>query len=71
LLPINQIKAAATSHSRIINIICSIIVIAGLIVAIMAGRIIGKNWSSNIDIKKDNHLISSGVYKYVRHSIYS
>jgi protein-S-isoprenylcysteine O-methyltransferase len=43
----------------------------GLLIAIVARYTIGRNWSGSIDIKKGHELITTGIYGYVRHPIYS
>lgn len=54
-----------------INIIGIIFAIIGLIIAISARITLGKNWSSAVVLKEKHQLITSGVYSYVRHPIYS
>ena len=43
----------------------------GLVIAIVARKILADNWSSDVELKKDHKLITKGVYKYVRHPIYT
>ena len=45
--------------------------ILGLIIAIAARKTLADNWSSNVELKKNHKLITEGVYKYVRHPIYT
>ena len=45
--------------------------VIGLIIAITARRTLADNWSGDIEIKKDHKLITTGIYKYVRHPIYT
>lgn len=47
------------------------ITILGLLIAIIARKTLADNWSSNIELKKDHELITKGIYKYVRHPIYT
>ncbi len=49
----------------------TVTVMLGLIVAFIARRTLSKNWSSDIDIKQEHELITTGVYGYVRHPIYT
>ena len=44
---------------------------AGTLFAIWARATIGKNWSAEVQIKRDHQLIRSGPYAYVRHPIYT
>jgi protein-S-isoprenylcysteine O-methyltransferase Ste14 len=53
-----------------INIISIFLSILGLIICVYSRTILGGNWSKNVVIKKDHELITSGLYKYVRHPIY-
>ena len=39
--------------------------------AVWARRILGRNWSGRIEIKKDHQLVRSGPYRLLRHPIYS
>ena len=48
-----------------------ILAILGLITAIAARRKLASNWSSNIEFKKDHTLITTGIYAYMRHPIYT
>lgn len=43
----------------------------GIAFAIWARHTLGKNWSSNLEIKEGHELIISGPYKLVRHPIYT
>lgn len=45
--------------------------IAGVAFAIQARRILGRNWSSEVQIKDGHELIEAGPYRYVRHPIYT
>jgi protein-S-isoprenylcysteine O-methyltransferase Ste14 len=47
------------------------VAILGLGVAIAARRTLGQNWSARVELKKDHQLITGGVYKYMRHPIYT
>lgn len=44
---------------------------AGVALAIQARRMLGRNWSSEVQIKQDHELIQHGPYRYVRHPIYT
>lgn len=45
--------------------------VAGLIVAVVARRMLAGNWSGAVALKKDHELITTGFYQYVRHPIYA
>ena len=55
----------------ILQIIGVLLTILGLIIAIVARRTLADNWSSDVELKKDHKLITKGIYKYVRHPIYT
>jgi protein-S-isoprenylcysteine O-methyltransferase Ste14 len=44
---------------------------AGLALAFWARYHLGRNWSGQITLKEDHHLVCSGPYRYLRHPIYS
>lgn len=54
-----------------LQIIGLAIFIFGIIVAIWARRTLGSNWSSNLEIKQEHELITTGPYRLVRHPIYT
>lgn len=58
--------------SIIIQILAILICLKGLIICIAARRTLGKNWTNAKDYKHSPtaHLVSSGIYSYVRHPIY-
>jgi len=43
----------------------------GLLFAIWARNVLGRNWSGLVTVKQDHELIRSGPYRYVRHPIYT
>lgn len=44
---------------------------AGVALAIQSRRLLGRNWSSEVQIKQDHELIQAGPYRLVRHPIYT
>lgn len=48
-----------------------IFALTGFIIAIIARHTLGGNWSSNIDLKKNHTLMTTGIYGYMRHPIYT
>jgi protein-S-isoprenylcysteine O-methyltransferase len=54
-----------------LGIITDLIVLIGLIFAIWARAILGRNWSASITFKKGHKLIKHGPYSIVRHPIYT
>ena len=49
----------------------AVITWAGVLFAIWARVIIGRNWSSSVTLKHSHDLVQSGPYRLVRHPIYS
>lgn len=44
---------------------------AGILFAIWARFVLGKNWSGTVTVKQNHELIRTGPYRFVRHPIYS
>lgn len=78
-LPSCRFTQAGCSYSILISqnaffavqAIAAPITIAGLIIAVFARRKLERNWSSNVELKEGHELVTSGIYGYVRHPIYS
>lgn len=66
-----QIFNIHARQTTVLDVIGILITIAGLLIAIIARRTLADNWSSDVELKKDHKLITKGVYKYVRHPIYT
>lgn len=49
------------------------IVVLGVFVSVVARRELGANWThaAEYQIKKGHELVTSGIYKYIRHPIYT
>jgi protein-S-isoprenylcysteine O-methyltransferase Ste14 len=45
--------------------------ISGVILACWSRQVLGRNWSSVVQLKQGHDLIDSGPYRYVRHPIYT
>lgn len=58
-------------HSDILMAAGVLFSIAGVVIAIAARRKLAGNWSSMVVLKEDHELITTGLYGYVRHPIYS
>ena len=43
----------------------------GVFIACWSRQILGRNWSSVVQLKQDHDLVDSGPYRYVRHPIYT
>ena len=66
-----DIFSSPQSASLIFQVISVVFAVTGLIIAIIARKTLAGNWSSNIDLKKGHELITTGIYGYVRHPIYT
>jgi protein-S-isoprenylcysteine O-methyltransferase Ste14 len=58
-------------HTLAIVLIADFIVFAGLVIAIWARVVLGRNWSARVTLKESHELIRVGPYRLVRHPIYS
>ena len=58
-------------HTNLVGMIGLSISILGGIVACWARYMLGKNWSLSIQQKENHELIQSGIYKVIRHPIYT
>ena len=52
------------------HIVGSIITVAGLLGALWARTVLGRNWSGYVTYKENHELVTNGPYKFVRHPIY-
>jgi protein-S-isoprenylcysteine O-methyltransferase Ste14 len=48
-----------------------VLCIAGLLVALWARVILGRNWSGMVTLKEGHELVERGPYRFVRHPIYT
>jgi protein-S-isoprenylcysteine O-methyltransferase Ste14 len=71
LHPLHQNLMTSTSHIAAIQTVGIVITVIGLIIAIIARRSLADNWSSDVALKKDHKLITTGIYRYIRHPIYT
>ncbi|HTT28936.1 MAG TPA: isoprenylcysteine carboxylmethyltransferase family protein [Solirubrobacteraceae bacterium] len=58
-------------HSLILQIVGSVLFVAGLALAVWARIYLGRNWGMPMSKKQEPELVTSGPYRYVRHPIYS
>jgi protein-S-isoprenylcysteine O-methyltransferase Ste14 len=59
------------TSSLVTNIIAVLFAVLGVALAIWARVVIGTNWSSSVQIKKDHALVTAAPYAYIRHPIYT
>ncbi len=55
----------------LVQIMSGICTIGGVSIAVIARRTLSSNWSGNVELKKNHELITTGIYHYVRHPIYT
>jgi protein-S-isoprenylcysteine O-methyltransferase Ste14 len=48
-----------------------ILCVAGLLVALWARIVLGRNWSGMVTLKEGHELVERGPYRFVRHPIYT
>jgi protein-S-isoprenylcysteine O-methyltransferase Ste14 len=70
-VPIGILGFILFQHTLVQNIVVIVLLIVGLIIAIVARRTLAGNWSGQVALKKDHVLITTGLYQYVRHPIYT
>lgn len=58
-------------HTNFVGIIGLLISVSGAIIACTSRYILGKNWSLSVQKKENHQLIIHGIYKMVRHPIYT
>ncbi|HSA99150.1 MAG TPA: isoprenylcysteine carboxylmethyltransferase family protein [Anaerolineales bacterium] len=70
-IPVHALAVLLIPHIIVINVVVVLLLVAGLVVAIIARRTLAGNWSAAVALKKDHELITTGLYQYVRHPIYT
>ena len=58
-------------HSNLVGIIGLSICVSGAIIACWSRYLLGANWSLSVQEKESHELIQHGMYKIVRHPIYT
>lgn len=58
-------------HTNVVGSIGLSIAVLGALIAITARYLLGKNWSLSVQRKENHQLIQHGMYKIVRHPIYT
>ena len=70
-VPIGILGIIVFQHTRVQIVVILILMILGLMTAILARRRLAGNWSGAVALKENHELITTGVYQYVRHPIYT
>lgn len=58
-------------HTNLVGMIGLSFCAVGAIIAIWSRYMLGKNWSLSIQKKENHELVQNGIYKLVRHPIYT
>jgi protein-S-isoprenylcysteine O-methyltransferase Ste14 len=58
-------------HTLILQVLGTVLFVAGLALAVWARVYLGRNWGMPMTKKEEPELVTSGPYRYVRHPIYS
>ncbi|WP_338691811.1 protein-S-isoprenylcysteine O-methyltransferase [Bradyrhizobium sp. 26S5] len=48
-----------------------VVAIAALVMFRLTHRALGRNWSLSLDVRENHHLITIGIYRKIRHPMYS
>lgn len=67
----NILRERFVPHALWVKAVGLALATCGVLLACYARHILGKNWSSVVQIKQDHELIEAGPYRYVRHPIYT
>jgi len=70
-VPSSWLTVLLIPRSIEMNVVIVVFAVSGLIVAMVARRTLAGNWSRAVAFKKDHELITTGLYHYVRHPIYT
>lgn len=62
---------AGTIHELALQVLGSVLFVAGLALALWARVILGTNWGMPMTLKHEPELVTSGPYRFVRHPIYT
>ncbi len=70
-VPLSFLTILLIPRSIVVYGVIIVLTVTGLVVAIVARRTLAENWSRAVAFKEDHELITSGLYNYVRHPIYT
>ncbi|MDR6644260.1 MULTISPECIES: isoprenylcysteine carboxylmethyltransferase family protein [Rhodanobacteraceae] len=65
------LREAILPHTVPVFAVAFAFAVSGVALAIWSRVILGRNWSSVVQIKHDHELIETGPYRYIRHPIYT
>ena len=67
----NVLRDQFISHSSAVESLGLSLCVLGAAIACAARYTLGRNWSGTVQLKEDHELIERGLYRYVRHPIYT
>lgn len=65
------LREGVVPHTLPVFVVAFLLVVAGVGLACWSRYLLGRNWSSVVQIKQEHELIESGPYRYIRHPIYT
>src|ERR1700759_5340145 len=66
-LPLPGLNVVLIPQSTASFVIGAALTVGGLLFAVWARNVIGRNWSASVTLKEDHALVTSGPYAWVRH----
>lgn len=70
-IPTRTLAIPLVSQTIFVKVVAAILLVVGLIIAITARYTLAGNWSNSVALKENHELITTGLYGYVRHPIYT
>ena len=68
---IGDLRQLLWPRTAAVGLLADVLTVAGLVVAVWARAVLGRNWSGRVVLKQDHDLVQRGPYACVRHPIYS
>jgi protein-S-isoprenylcysteine O-methyltransferase Ste14 len=65
------LREGMVPHTTPVFTLAFVLVVAGVALACWSRYVLGRNWSSVVQIKRGHDLIETGPYRHVRHPIYT
>ena len=70
-VPLGLLDARIVPISLVSDVVGVALTAAGVVFAIWARFVLGRNWSGTVTVKENHELIRTGPYSFVRHPIYA
>jgi protein-S-isoprenylcysteine O-methyltransferase Ste14 len=71
LFPIPGLSARFAPSAGWVVAVGLVVELAGVVLAVLARRALGRSWSSAVRVAPDHQLVRTGVYRRLRHPIYT